>query len=234
MLFPANLNHYISGIKGKDRKRMGFIPIMMDFQNKEVVIVGGGKVAKKRLQQLANTGAYVTIVSPDLLPELQELHELKVFTWKNKEFQAEDVSDAHVIIIATNNPSVNQYVTESAPKTAFVNHTENAERGNLIFPASLQRGKLTVSISTGGASPYLASNIKNQFESMFDDQYGIFIDFLYECRGLLKKSSLSHEERIALLTEILKDEYRNTEKQKEILTQLKTTRKGHENERAFK
>jgi precorrin-2 dehydrogenase / sirohydrochlorin ferrochelatase len=213
---------------------MSFIPIMMDFQNKEVVIVGGGEVAKKRLQLLANTGAHITVVSPDLLPELQALRERKVFTWKNKEFQAEDVSNAKVVIIATNNPAVNQYVRESAPKTAFVNHTENAERGNFIFPASLQRGKLTVSISTGGASPYLASNIKNQFESMFDDQYGIFVDFLYECRGLLKKSSLSHEERTAFLKEILKDEYRSTEKQKEILTQLKTTRKGHEDERASK
>jgi precorrin-2 dehydrogenase/sirohydrochlorin ferrochelatase len=213
---------------------MDFIPIMMDFQNKEVVIVGGGEVAKKRLQLLANTGAHVTIVSLDLLPELQALSELKVFNWKNKEFQAEDVSDAQIIIIATNNPSVNQFVTESAPNTAFVNHTENAERGSLIFPASMQRGKLTVSISTGGASPYLASNIKNQFESIFDDQYGIYVDFLYECRRLLKKSSLSHKERTAFLKEILKDEYRNAEKQKEILTQLKTLRKGHEGERAFK
>jgi precorrin-2 dehydrogenase/sirohydrochlorin ferrochelatase len=213
---------------------MGFVPIMIDFQNKEVVIVGGGKVAKKRLQLFANTGAHVTIVSPDLLPELQALLELKVFTWKNKEFQAEDVSNAQVIIIATNNPSVNQYVRESAPKTAFVNHAENGERGNFIFPASLQRGKLTVSISTGGASPYLASRIKNQFESMFDDQYGIFVDFLYECRSLLKKSSLSHEERTAFLKEILKDEYRSAEKQKEILSQIKTTRKGHEDERASK
>ncbi|MED1205416.1 NAD(P)-binding protein [Heyndrickxia acidicola] len=204
---------------------MGSIPIMMDFQNKEIVIVGGGEIAKRRLKLFTNTGAQITIVSPKLLPELQEMQQRKLFNWKKKKYQAEDAVNAQFIIIATNNPFVNQYVRESAPKSAFVNHTESAERGNFHFPASFQRGRLTVSVSTGGASPYLAAKIKNQVEKTFDEQYGVYVDFLYECRQLLKKTTISSAEKTILLKEILKDDYKSIEKQKEILAKILTLQK---------
>ncbi|KHD86612.1 NAD(P)-binding protein [Heyndrickxia ginsengihumi] len=200
---------------------MAPIPVMLDLYEKHVVIIGGGKVAKRRIQTLLETGALITIVSPTIDPDLQSMHDQQLFRWKQKRFDRADILDAHVIIAATNDSVVNNQVVEEAPSSAWINVTEQSERGDITFPAYFRRGKLVISISTSGASPMLASKIRKSLEETFEETYDRYVDFLSCTRQLIKQSLLAKEEKLYWLKKVLDDEYKDGEKQKEMIEYLK-------------
>ncbi|MTT30966.1 NAD(P)-binding protein [Terrilactibacillus sp. BCM23-1] len=201
---------------------MSLIPVMVDLNRRHVVIVGGGKIATRKMKLLKETGARITIVSPSIEAALQSLQKNGDFIWKPKQFEKQDIADADVIIVATNDSEINQQVVEGAPCHALINDTEDAERGNMTFPSFFRKGRLTVSTSTGGASPSLAKMINQKLQTLFDDeQYEEYLDFLYDCRKLIKGSSLSKSEKIDFLRKLLDDEFKNKEKRRNLVETLK-------------
>lgn len=201
---------------------MAVIPIMIDLQEKKVVIVGGGKVAKRRLESLLESEADITVISPEALPEIQELSLLGNIKWKQKEVSKHDLTEAFFIIIATNDYSVNEAVKKYAPAHSLVNSSFEAEEGNVHFPSHFKRGKLSIAVSTHGASPLLASKIKNEIASHFDENFESYLEFLYEARKLIKEKNLSRQEKDNYLREILKNSYQAPELQENMLKKLRT------------
>ncbi|MCM3730360.1 NAD(P)-binding protein [Fictibacillus nanhaiensis] len=197
------------------------IPLMIDLTGKKVVIVGGGKVAQRRIASLLEASVFIVVVSPEVTTAIEELYKQKRIQWKQKKCSPEDLNDAFLIIVATNNQEVNQTVVHSAPKQALVNAAADAELGNVQFPIQLRRGKLSIAISTNGASPILAKKIKKHLEHYFDDSYENYLDFLFEARTLIKQSTLSDQEKRLLLKNITADDYLNKDHQLHMLTWIK-------------
>ena len=133
---------------------MNHMPLMIDLSQKSIVI-GGGKVATKRASTLIEYCADVHIVSPTISTTLKELLDNENITWSQKEFEPQDVEHADLVVIATNNNDVNTKVLESVPHHALCNHASKAQVGNVTIPSILKRGKLSISVSTNGASPKL-------------------------------------------------------------------------------
>ncbi|GGE29407.1 precorrin-2 dehydrogenase [Pullulanibacillus camelliae] len=182
---------------------MNAFPIMLNLLNKKVVTVGGGNVARRKLQTLLKYDASIHVISPELHPDLKRLHEAKQFTWVPKHFEPEDIQDAFMVIAATNDAEVNAQVAALAPEQALINVATQPEQGNAFFTSHLKRGRLSISISTNGASPLLAKKIKDELSRVYDDRYEDYLDFLYECRRLLKTSDLTQEEKQRLLYDLL-------------------------------
>lgn len=132
---------------------MPLIPLMFDISDKQVVVIGGGKVAERRVQTLAQYTKHILVISPTLTDVLQKLFENSVIKWCKREFQVADVQTASLIIVATNDSATNKQVLEAKPHHALVNYAEDVTAGDIAFPSILQRGKLTLSVSTQGASP---------------------------------------------------------------------------------
>ena len=133
---------------------MNHMPLMIDLSQKSIVIVGGGKVATKRASTLIEYCDDVHIVSPIISTTLKELLDNEMIT-EPKEFEPQDVEHADLVVIATNNNDVNTKVLESVPHYALCNHASKAQVGNVTIPSILKRGKLSISVSTNGASPKL-------------------------------------------------------------------------------
>ncbi|UOQ93899.1 NAD(P)-binding protein [Halobacillus shinanisalinarum] len=199
---------------------MTLVPLMLDLKGKKVVVIGGGHVAKRRVDSLLDTEAFLTVISPKLIPELIHHHEKARIDWKQKYFSPDDVEGAFLIITATNNRTANRIVVESAPSDCLINAADEADAGNVHFPAHFERGKLTVAISTQGASPLLAKKIKKDLSCQYDERYEQYLDFLFEVRQLLKQSSFSHQERNNYLHKILSEVYLDPQTQKEMLHSL--------------
>lgn len=144
------------------------VPLMFSLENKNVVIIGGGQIAFRKAKAFIKSGATITIISPQLINELKEL---KNITWSKKNFEKEDIKDAHFIIAATNNHEVNQYIKECASEHQWVNVVSDQHQCDFHTPAVIQRGDLIVSVSTSGKSPTLSKKIKNELENYFDDHY---------------------------------------------------------------
>lgn len=175
-------------------------PIMVDLADEKIVVVGGGEVALHKIKNLLRFGLHVHVVSPSIHPEIEKLAEEGLVTTLQKLAEEEDYDDAFLVIAVTNSKEVNDRVARKAKAAGkLVVHAEQPDLGNSTIPASLQRGRLVLSVSTGGASPTLAKQIRNQLEETYDESYEDYLDFLYEVRQIVKKVEPDRKVRRHLL-----------------------------------
>ena len=178
------------------------MPLMIDLTNKNVVIVGGGTVASRRAQTLSQYVEHMTVISPTITEKLQNM------------------VDAYLVIAATNEPRVNEAVKQALPEHALFNNVGDASNGNVVFPSALHRDKLTISVSTDGASPKLTKSIMAELEALYPPSYSSYIDFLYTCRQKIKLLDITYNEKQQLLSQIVSQEYLNHDKQAQFLAWL--------------
>lgn len=157
-------------------------PINLQLKDKYAVIVGGGVIAERKLLKLLETGADITIVSPKLTGKIESIVSEGKALWKNKLFSRSDIAKAFIIIAATNSKLVNGQVYEACHEQQLINVVDAPNLSNFILPSTLYRGKLSISVSTSGASPSLAKKIIGELADQFDDTYEEYIEFLGESR----------------------------------------------------
>lgn len=146
--------------------------IMVHMNQKKACVIGGGKVARRKVIKLLESGAKVTVVSPKLSAEMyDDLYAERLFKWINRSFQTEDVLDAFIVIAATDCKATNKFVANSCLTDQLLNIAHDKELGNFHVPASFSQGKLTISVGTSGASPMLAKKIKRELTQRYDFTY---------------------------------------------------------------
>ena len=205
---------------------MAFQPIMLDLSKQKIVIIGGGRVAERRVYTLLESGGIITMVSPSITEGIHLLWEEGKILWKQKEFEPNDLKGAFVILAATDNHKVNQWVVDSAPPFALVNNVSNVESGNIQIPAHFNRGRLSIGISTDGASPMLSAKIRGELEGKFPEDYGEYLDFLYECRKLILQLPFKKNKQRKLLKELLDEEFLQKDRQKQVRSKLEELSRG--------
>ncbi|WP_223634966.1 NAD(P)-binding protein [Planococcus sp. 4-30] len=199
---------------------MTVIPIMIELAEKKVIVVGGGRIAKRKLNTLLDSGAVLTVISPAVAPEIKQWAEEGKIQWKQKNFDSKEAEEAFMMIIATDDPVVNAAAKEAAPPHCLINASTEAESGNIHFPAHLKRGKLSIAVSTNGASPMLAKKIKQDLQTQFDESYEHYLEFLFEARQLLKQTQLSKSRKEEYLRNFLAESFMQEETQQETLHEL--------------
>ena len=200
---------------------MTVIPIMIELEGKRAVVVGGGRIAKRKLSGLLDSGAELTVISPVAVPEIAEWAEEGKINWKQKNFEPTDAEDAFMLVIATDDPAVNAEARKAASPHCLVNASAEAEAGNIHFPAHVKRGKLSIAVSTNGASPMLAKKIKQELQSQFDESYERYLEFLFEARQLLKKTQIPQNKKEEYLRGFLDEPFLQTALQQETLRELR-------------
>ncbi|GLH65362.1 NAD(P)-binding protein [Parageobacillus sp. G301] len=191
----------------KGEIRMGY-PVMLNIANQHVVVIGGGKVAERKIHGLLEAKANITVVAPTITSGIQQLEAAGKLIWRQKTFSPDDLEEAWVVIAATNNRDVNEAVAKAAKPYQLINIADDPERSNFHVPAVIRRGRLTIAISTGGASPTIAQQIRRQLEELYDDDYGRYIDFLYECRQWILRNVHDEQKRKELFKAIADESFR--------------------------
>lgn len=157
-----------------------YYPLFLNIQDKKCVVVGGGNVAWRKVCSLKEAGAKVTVVSPVFCAELEK--ETGIEKIKQKYDEA-FLKEALVVIASTDDEEVNKKVYHDAVKRGLlVNVVDRPEFCSFIVPSSIVRGDFCISISTGGASPAFARNIREYLEKQFGDEYTEFTRLLLEIR----------------------------------------------------
>lgn len=133
-------------------------PIMVNLSGKLVVVVGGGQVAARKVEGLLQAGARVTVVSPELHPDL---HAADVI-WIKRPYQKGDLDDAFLVFACTNQDLVNQAVYCDALPNQFVNNTGNKFESDFYNVARADIGDVSVMISTQGQSPSRAKLLRKE------------------------------------------------------------------------
>ena len=179
------------------------LPISVNLQHKKCIVIGGGKVATRRIKTLLAEGANVTVISPELLPELMILAENEHITWLERPFDDGDCLDAFLVIAATNRKAVNERVAVDCRPHQLVNIVDDPEKSNVYFPAVGRKGLLSIAVSTDGASPILAKNIRDRVMEQFDDEFEQYIIFVKETRALILSMKLEERKKRTLLHELI-------------------------------
>ena len=175
----------------EDEEAIRYYPVFLDLQDRRSVVVGGGDVAEGKVKPLLESNAKVTVISPQVTPDLQWLAQEGGIIWEAHPYREGDLKGAFVAIAATNDPAVNQRIAaEAEERNVLVNVVDNPYGGRFIAPSTIRRGVVTLAISTGGASPSLARRLKEELARCAAVQWADVAPLLSEARQELKRQGV--------------------------------------------
>jgi len=183
-------------------------PIMLDLTGRSCLVVGGGKVAARKIKTLLHSGAKVTVISPQAVPSVAQWSEEARITWHQEEYVSQDVRDYAFVFAATNRPEVNLAVYEAVQKHGgWINIIDRPDLCNFTVPASVHRGKLVISVSTSGASPGLSRQIRKKMEEDYGSEYEGYVNFLADVRELVMTEIAEPNKRKEIFTSLLDESF---------------------------
>ncbi|MCP1266658.1 siroheme synthase CysG [Aeromonas hydrophila] len=175
---------------------MDYLPIFCRLDNKPVLLVGGGEVAERKARLLLDAGAQLTVVAPELDPELAELAANGSIEWLAGEFAPAQLTGKWLVVAATDRREVNALVYQSANQARiFANVVDDPKRSSFIMPSIIDRSPLMVAISSGGKAPVLARLLREKLEALLPQHLGAVAAFAGSLRERVKARFTSMGER---------------------------------------
>lgn len=172
-----------------------FYPVLVDLQGKKALVVGGGKVAQRKIETLLEHGATVQVVAKELTASLEELRRAERIEFLGEEFSETFVDGVFVVFAATDDASLNRRVSRTAQqRSLLVNAVDQPADCNFIVPSVLSRGDLVIAVSTSGKSPAFARKVRVELEQSFGEEYGLFLNLMGNLRKEILRLGLSQEE----------------------------------------
>jgi uroporphyrin-III C-methyltransferase/precorrin-2 dehydrogenase/sirohydrochlorin ferrochelatase len=168
---------------------MDYLPIFLQLRARPVLVVGGGRVAARKVDLLRRTGAHITIVAPELLDELRELAAKGELQHFETVFSREHVTGAAAVVAATGLSEVNAAVSAAAREQNIpVNVVDDPAVSTFIFPAIVDRSPILIAISSGGQAPVLARRVREQMEALLPARLGALARFMGDRRKAVKRA----------------------------------------------
>ena len=142
-----------------------YYPVYLNLEEQPCVIVGGGHEAERKAQGLLESGAQVTVISPEVTTVLQDIAGRGLIDWKRREYQAGDLEEAFLVVAENTDPRIYKEVAwEAQQRRLLLNVVDVTHLCNFIAPAVVRREDVTFAISTSGLSPALARRLREELE----------------------------------------------------------------------
>lgn len=183
---------------------MNFYPVNLDIADKYCIVVGGGRVAYRKICSLLGCGALVTVISPQVLPEIELLAERNEVLLIRRAYREGDLENGVLVFAATDNPGVQAMVArEARQRHILLNSADDPGRCDFQVPAKVRRGELLITISTGGGSPAISRMIRMELEEQFGPEYSVLIFLFSAIRDDLVPGSTNSEQNKIIFRELL-------------------------------
>ena len=165
-----------------------FYPIFLNLQGRRCIIIGGGQIAEGKILKLIDSGAKIIVISPDATQGIRDAVDRGDIEFNLRKYQASDLEGAFLVIAATNDRVVNQEIFEEAERLGvLLNAVDDPPRCSFIAPAVVERGPVTLAISTGGASPALARKLRETLAKSPALDWAEATSVLSKARQLIKE-----------------------------------------------
>lgn len=172
---------------GSTPGRAAPFPVFVYLEGMRVVCVGAGRCAERKVDALVGYGATVTVIAPRATERIRELAACGAVVLVERPYREGDLEGAGLVIGATDDAAVNHRVyLEASGHGQFVNVVDDPDNCNAIMPSVLRRGEFQVAVSTAGAAPGVAREVRRGLEREFPAWYGDYVGLLGEVRGLIK------------------------------------------------
>lgn len=175
----------------------------IDLTGRSVLVVGGGPIALEKIEGLRAAGATITVVAPQIVPELTDLD----LTLVRRGYRSDDLDGQFLVVAATSTPSVNRRVFRDAEARALLcNVVDVPQLCSFILPAIHRQGPIAIAVSTGGASPALAQRLRDEIAAVVRPEHAELAHRLRELRPWAKSHFATYEERKAYFAGLVAQE----------------------------
>lgn len=201
---------------------MNCYPVILNLEKQKVLVIGGGPVAERKIKTLLDCGGKLTVISPEVSPEIKRLTYAEGIMWLDREYKDGDLNGFSMVIAATDDHETNSKIArEALQKGVLVNVVDDPSNSSCLMPAFFRRGNMIVAISTSGASPALASKLKERLSYEIGPEWSDLTQIVGEVRQELKnrgetmtdldwESALDIDNLLALIKSGRKDEAKHS------------------------
>ena len=147
-----------------------FFPVSIDLNNKNVLVIGAGKIALRKIEILLNYNCNINVITKEILEEkfleLEKNNKIKIF--KNQEFEEKFLENIFLVVVATDNEALNKNISQLCiSKNILVNNVTSKDDMNIRFMSIYEKDDIQIAISANG-NPKKAVEIKNKIKNIFE------------------------------------------------------------------
>jgi precorrin-2 dehydrogenase / sirohydrochlorin ferrochelatase len=185
---------------------MSYFPAFIRFDNKKILIIGGGDIASEKLEHLLDFTNNITLISLDFSAKIKNIINKNSLLYFQKAYEQGDIKDFDIVIAAIDNIDLQEQIYfETRKYNCLCNCVDLKECCDFIFPAYIKKGDLTIGISTSGSSPAVAKQLKIWLNDLIPDSINNFLLEMKEYRKTMPKGI----ERMNFLEKKAKDYIRS-------------------------
>ena len=149
---------------------MAYFPMFVQLKNKKCLVIGGGRIALRKIEVLKDFEADVTVIAPEMIPQIRQIDKIRrIF----RTFMEEDFKEAELVVAATNDPKVNSEISKICMQRKIpVNAVDQKEDCSFIFPSYVKEGEVVAAFSSGGQSPMITQYLKEKIKPNLTEELG--------------------------------------------------------------
>lgn len=175
---------------------MSWYPVSLNLKGRNCLIVGGGKVAERKLKSLIKAEANVTLIAPNINAILQEMREAGAYHYLKSTYQVNDVNGFFLVIAATDCSETNSRIGVDAESQAILFNSVNSSEYSNFYPAAASHcGDIQLAVSSNGQNPYLAKKIRTYLDQKFDSSLQEEVLELGRLRNQMVKDAVGFSEK---------------------------------------
>ena len=154
-------------------KNKKYFPMFVDISDKKITVVGGGNIAARRVKTLTDFCDHITVVSPEIHPELDRLEQEGKITVVRREYKREDIYDAWMVLAATDDHKLNDEIYSVAKCLgALVNVASKKEKCDFHFPGIVKKDSYVVGINASGTDHHGAAVLREKISGVLEEFEG--------------------------------------------------------------
>lgn len=128
-----------------------YFPLFFDLSDKHVFVIGAGKIANRRVQILTEFTKHITVIAPEIHPELEYLAEQRKIQLFKKFYESTDIDTADIVLAAVNNQNINQQIYQDCKKkNILVNVCSDHQKCDFYFPGIIRKDSVIVGVTADG------------------------------------------------------------------------------------
>ncbi len=181
---------------------MAYFPAFIQLNHRKIILIGGGTIAQEKLEKLLDFTDDIVLLSKEFSKEIMALIQQHNLSYTQKEYQKGDIKGYGIVIVAIDDIQLQEEIhQESRNYNCLVNVVDLPKLCDFIFPSYIKEGDLTIAVSTSGASPAMAKQIRIYIQNLLPKNINDFLQEMREYRKTLPKG----KERMQLLEKKAKE-----------------------------
>ena len=187
----------------KKGNRMSYFPFFREIEGEKCLVIGGGKVAARKISWLKGFGVKIKVVAPSIVSDIEAMaQDCDNISIERRTFTPQDIENADFVIAAAGEEVDKEAARLCKEKGIPVNVVDNQELCDFIFPSIVQKGDMVAGFVTGGKSPHVAAKIRRDCEMNISDNIEDILDYLARIRKLAKDRISDERKRAAYIREV--------------------------------